>query len=341
MKTIVSFQDLTEIEIRPDDLLERFRAESERSVRELLVPVAVNAVACPGCSAPESAFAFEKHGLRYRECRGCGTLFVSPRPEQSALDHYYRDSPAVAFWRTHVLPSTGLARAAKLHRPRAEWILDGLAEHALDAAVGLDLTPYGVPLAETVLALSREGAHPLRRVIVANVAADLDPRPTDPGAVIDPRPLAEVSALGPVDFVSAFDALERVASPAGLVAAAHAALRPWGLLFLSAPSISGFDLQVLWDRSRTITPPEKINLFSIEALQALFPAEQWTVHELSTPGMFDADAVRRAIAEEPDVPWPRIVRRLVRDHQAAEALQEFLQRRRLSSFARIFAQRKD
>lgn len=341
MKTIVSFQDLTEDEIRPDQLLDQFRALSERSVRQLLVPAAVTEVGCPGCDAADSKPAFEKHGLRYRECVGCGTLFVSPRPDQAALDLYYRDSPAAAFWRTRVLPTTGPARAEKVHRPRAEWILDGLAEHATHSAVGLDLSPYGAQLAETVLSLSREGAHPVRRVIVANAAADLDPRPTVPGTIVEPRPLDRLPELGPVDFVSAFDAIERVASPARLIAAARATLRPGGLLFLSAPSISGFDLQVLWDRSRTITPPEKINLLSLEALRAMFPAELWTVHELSTPGMFDADAVRRAIAEEPNGPWPRVVRQLVRDDQAAEALQEFLQRRRLSSFARIFAQRKE
>lgn len=341
MRTVVSFQDLTEGEIRPDALFAQFRAESERSVRELLVPVATTDVPCPGCDGEESAFAFDKHALRYRECGRCGTLFVSPRPDQDALDRYYRDSPAAAFWRSRVLPSTGLARAEKVHRPRAEWILDGLAEHAPDAAVGLDLTPYGVPLAETLLALSRDGAHPVRRMIVANVAADLDPAPTGGGIAVEPRSLAEVAGLGPVDFVSAFDALERVASPARMVAAARAALRPGGLLFLSAPSITGFDLQVLWDRSRTITPPEKINLLSIEALRSIFPSAEWTVHELSTPGMFDAEAVRRAIEDAPDAPWPRVVRVLVRDRAAAEALQEYLQRRRLSSFARIFAQRRD
>ena len=338
MRTVVNFQDLTEDEIRPDELAAQFRVASERSVRDLLVPVAVVDIPCPGCSGDDSALAFTKSGLSYRECAVCGTLFVSPRPDQNALDRYYRDSPAAAFWRTRVLPMTASARAVKLHRPRAEWILDNLAEHTPDAAVGLDLSPYGAPFAEILLTLSREGSHPVRRMIVATVAADLDPASVV-GVVVESRSLAEVPGLGPVDFVSAFDALERVASPAHLVAAAHAALRPGGLLFLSAPNIKGFDLQVLWERSRAISPPEKINLLSIEALRQLLPAEQWTVHELSTPGMFDAHAVRKAIAEEPDGPWPRIVRELVRDQQAAEELQEFLQRRRLSSFARIFAQR--
>ena len=338
---MVSFQDLTEIEIRPDDLTTRFRAETERSVRELLPPTALGDTPCPGCSGVRGTEAFEKIGFRYRECGECGTLFVSPRPDQVALDRYYRESSAAAFWRARVLPATDPTRAEKVHRPRAQWILDNIAEHRPEATVGLDLTPYGVPLAETLLALSLEGSHPVRRMIVANAASDLDPAPMSGDVVVKPRPLAEIPGLGPVDFVSAFDALERVASPAQLIEAARATLHPGGLFFLSAPSISGFDLQVLWDRSRTISPPEKINLLSIDALQGLFPSAHWTVHELSTPGMFDADAVRRALLAEPGEPWPRVVRQLVRDHQAAEALQEFLQRQRLSSFARILAERKD
>lgn len=341
MKTIVSVQDLTEVEIKPSDLLDAFRAESERSIRDLLLPDAVNAIPCPGCGAADSTLAFDKLGFRYRECGSCGTVFASPRPGQAALDRYYRDSPAAAFWRSRVLPSTGAARAEKVTRPRAEWILDGLAEHAPDAAIGLDLTPYGLPLAEALLSLSREGARPIRRMILGNVAADLDQLPAVPGIVIAPTALDDVPSLGPVDLVSAFDALERVASPERFLDSIHRVLRPGGTLFLSAPSISGFDLQVLWERSSTIVPPEKINLLSINALRRLFPAERWIVHEISTPGMFDAEAVRRAIADRPDLPWPRVVRQLVRDRSVVEALQEFLQRRRLSSFARVFAQRKD
>ena len=59
--------------------------------------------------------------------------------------------------------------------------------------------------------------------------------------------------------------------------------------------------------------------------------------EFSTPGMFDVEIVRRAILSDPDADWPRSIRYLVenRDENALNALQEYLQRFRLSSFARI------
>ena len=57
--------------------------------------------------------------------------------------------------------------------------------------------------------------------------------------------------------------------------------------------------------------------------------------------MFDVETVRQAIAADPKTPWPRVVRSLVERTDAAgrEALVEFLQTRRLTSFARLVARR--
>lgn len=163
-----------------------------------------------------------------------------------------------------------------------------------------------------------------------------------PGArrVLDlsPYELPEPSAR--VDVVTAFDVLDRAADVPALVRAARAALEPGGLLFATTPSVSGFELQVLWERARTVAPPEKINLPSVRGLLALF-GDGWEIVELSTPGMFDVETVRRAVEADPDAGWPRFVRTLVRDTDEQRRLefQEYLQRARLASFARLIARR--
>jgi hypothetical protein len=163
-----------------------------------------------------------------------------------------------------------------------------------------------------------------------------------PGAsrIVELAPNGEALPPGPFDVITAFETLDRAADPRALVRAAHGALRAGGLLFATAPSISGFELQVLWDRARSIAPPDKINLLSLRGFTALF-GDGWEMLELSTPGMFDVESVRRAVEADPAAPWPRFVRTLVLDtseHQRLE-FQEYLQRARLASFARLIVRK--
>jgi hypothetical protein len=162
----------------------------------------------------------------------------------------------------------------------------------------------------------------------------------DARAIVELVPNGGRIPPGPIDAMTAFETFDRAADPPALVRAAHGALRSGGLLFATAPSVSGFELQVLWERAATVAPPEKINLFSIRGFKALF-SDGWELLELSTPGMFDVESVRRAVAADPSAPWPRFVRSLVLDTDDQQRLefQECLQRARLASFARLLVRR--
>lgn len=336
MKTIVSIQDLIEFEIKPGEALAEFYALTEHSIgQQLAAPAVLRSVPCPGCGSSQSNAAFDKYGFTYRQCRDCATVYVSPRPSEAALIDYYRNSPAARFWREKVLPATESARLEKITRPRARWVLDGLAEYAPQAAIGLDLSSHGGALVSELLSAG------VAKMIAAGPLADVDFASPPANVQVSPRLLAGTASLGPVDFVTAFDAFDRCADVTAFIAAISRVLRPGGLLFLAAPSISGFDLQVLWDRSRAITPPDKLNLLSVEGFNALFAAPGWEICELSTPGMFDVETVRQAVEADPGGGWPRFVCYLLenRDEGARMAFQEFLQAYRLSSFARLLVRK--
>jgi SAM-dependent methyltransferase len=317
MKTVVSLQDLVDNEIRPGALLEEFRTITRTSVADLLSGPRVE-VPCPGCGATSGSPAFEKIGFAYQRCHACGSVFASPRPPAGALARYAASSPAAAFWRDRVLSDTLEARIEKLIRPRAEWVLDALTEYGEGGTSGVELSPQGALFAAELKTMSP-----------ALSAAAGDAHGED--WVRD----------GSADFVTAFDVLDRAADVAALTAAVHRTLKPGGLFFVTAPSMSGFDLQVLWDRSASILPPDKLNLLSIEGFSRLFAAPRWELIELSTPGMFDVENVRRAMKASPDADWPRGVREIVMQESAAARVefQEYLQRHRLASFARIVVRR--
>jgi SAM-dependent methyltransferase len=172
--------------------------------------------------------------------------------------------------------------------------------------------------------------------------ADLDVPRAPAGARVQPLTLDTLAQAGPADFVTAFDMIDRAPDLPALASRLARVLRPGGLLFLTAPNADGFDLQVLWDRYPALTPPDKLNVLSIAGLQRRLAAPDWELLEVSTPGMFDVEQVRRVVEAAPRAEWPRFVRTLLtaRDSGAQRDFQEYLQRHRLASFARVVARRR-
>lgn len=336
MKTVVSVQEIAELEIKPSTEVAEWR-------RLVAADIATRwsdrsgwiAVPCPACESDAARAAFERLGIAYTECTECGTLYAPRRPDESALRAWYRESAPARFWREHLLPASATARLEKIVRPRADWVLDGIAEYVPQGRRLVDLSPHGRPLLDTIA----EGAHGLTELVAAGVTADLE-GVTTVRVRVRPTGVAELPALGPTDVVVAVDVLDRAADPRALVSALERSVAPGGVVFATSP-VCGFEVQTLWERSPTVLPPDKLTIPTVQGLMQRFAAPVWEVLELSTPGMFDVETVRQAIAADSSGPWPRAVRALVEasDTTGREAFVEFLQARRLTSFARLVARR--
>ena len=335
MKTIVLERDVSELAIKPHKMLDEYRRLIEQEIETwMAAPNQLASCVCPGCLSDESDIAFEKSGLIYRQCRSCMTVYVSPRPSGKLLVDFYRNSRSSGFWRERILPETREMRREKIFRPRTQWLLQVVDQYRPEARLGIIVGYHNDLLVQEL----RHQEEHLFRIIVTNPIADIEFAEKDlPAVEIRPTPLDTLPSLGPADVFLAFDILDRCDDANALFAAAKATLAPGGLLLASTTLISGFDLQVLWDRSEGIYPPERLNLFSTEGLTALFKRHGFQALEFSTPGRFDVEVVQRAIRANPDGPWPRFVRYLIehRDEDALSALQGYLQRYRLSSFGRI------
>lgn len=335
MKAVVLDRDILELEIKPHAMLDEYRQLIAQEVKaRLAAPTELTPCVCPGCQSDASSVAFEKLGLTYLQCDRCKTVYVSPRPSEEALIDFYRNSKSSRYWRERILPETRETRREKLFRPRAQWLLNVVDQYRPEARLGIIVGHHNDLLIEE---LARQEKH-LFQTLVTNPVADIEFAGMDlPGVTIRPTPVNALASLGPVDVFLAFDILDRCADVDALFAAARATLAPGGLLLATTTLISGFDLQVLWDRSGSIYPPDRLNLHSVEGLTALFERHGFEALEFSTPGMFDVEIVQRAIRADPEGDWPRFIRYLIenRDEDALSALQEYLQKYRLSSFARI------
>jgi hypothetical protein len=338
MKTIVSVQEISEFDIKPHAEVARWRALVEAEIAQRWADRSgwIH-VDWPTCKQKDAIPAFERYGIAYVECSACGSLYAPFRPSEDELWAWYRESAPARFWREQILLASEEARREKVTRPRTDWVLDGIAEYVPYARRLVDISPYGRGLVD-LLAAENTG---LVDLVVAGMTADLEGVST-PRVHVQPTRVADLPGHGPADVIVAIDALDRAFDLGALVGAFEQLLAPGGLVFATATVASGFEIQTLWERSPTIIPPDKLNLPTVEGLQQIFAAPTWEIIELSTPGMFDVEMVRRAIEAEPDALWPRMVRALVERTDAAgcTALVELLQSRRLTSFARLVVRKE-
>lgn len=338
MKTIVSVQEVSEFDLKPPAAVAQWRALVEAEIsRRWADRSGWIRVDWPTCKQEDEIPAFERYGIAYVESPACGSLYAPFRPSEDELWSWYRESTPARFWREQLLPASETARREKITRPRADWVLDGIAEYVPSARRLIDISANGRGLVDLVVA-ENPG---LQEVVAAGMTADLEGVSTA-RVLVQPTRVTDLPGHGSADVIVAIDALDRAADLGALVGAFERLLAPGGVVFATAPVASGFEMQTLWERSPSVLPPDKLNLPSVEGLQLLFAAPAWELLELSTPGMFDVEMVRRAIALEPDAPWPRVVRALVERTDAAgrTALIELLQARRLASFARLVARRR-
>jgi hypothetical protein len=338
MKTIVSVQEVDELEIKPQSEVSAWRHLVASEIRDRWSDRSGwLSVSCPCCAEEAKETAFERVGIPYVECPSCQTLYAPQRPDEDSLSAWYRDSLPARFWRDRLLVASRDMRRDKIVLPRARWVMDSIAEYVPRATRLLDVSTNGRPLVDAVLEES-----PALEAWVTGPTADIE-KSSQERVLAQPTPVAGLTGWGPMHLVTAVDALDRAANLPALVRAAHDALVPDGVLLATIPVASGFEIQSLWDRSPSILPPDKLNLPTIEGLQRLFDDRSWALLELSTPGMFDVEIIRRTMSSTPEAEWPRALRALVEHTDVGEQrrLIEYLQSRRLTSFARVVARRID
>lgn len=331
---------LKESEIRPKAIFDEYLALCRRDIERFYADArGFAAVDCPACGSDAIADGgFTKLGFRYEECGACGTLYVSPRPTTAMQEAFARQSEATAFWGTHFYRETLAARREKIFRPRAALIAslvqDGVVPHArrfADIGAG-----YGILLEE----MAREGV--FEEVIGIEPAPQLATVCREKGFRIVEEMMEGVEGSSvAADFVTAFEVLEHVFDPVSFLKSCAAALTDEGVLLFTTLTIDGFDLQVLWEASKSIYPPQHINLMSVAGLKALAERSDLEIISITTPGKLDVDIVANAVAEDPSLPIPRFVARLLAsDADTRSDFQAFLQRANLSSHVRVLARRR-
>ena len=328
MRHVVVSDNLAETEIRPPAQLERYYALSEKACRSFFSDQQLRAVDCPFCASNDAVSVLNRWSFQYLECGRCGSLYVSPRPTTEALDAFRAESEAEALWR-EVLEETSAQRTERILLPRLEWVANLAAERFQTPVPYFESGPTSVAYLEEVAAIS-----PFSKLRVSDPHETIRKTCATRGWLLH----ADETNSGHFGVAVGFDIINRVFSPVDLLTRVCEQLTRNGLLFLTGRSL-GFELLILWDQAPHLHPLDHLNVPSLEGLEQLLEAFRLEPIEMSTPGQLDVEMVIGASRRHDSLTVPRwlsyfIDRRSGREH---EALQEFLQRSRLSSHFRIAA----
>ncbi len=331
---------MKEAEIRPQELFNRYLEVVRQDIKMFFADKSQFVdVECPACGCNCQEFAFEKLGFQYKICKECGSLYLSPRPTSKVIDHYYQEGKAVKFWSSNFYRETSDARRKKIYRPRAELVADILRSYSkTNNEVFTDVgAGFGIFLEE----VSKQDV--FQSVIGVEPAPNMADICRSKGFQVVEKPIEAVLTEDvQANLVTSFEVLEHVFSPCDFLKAINKIIVENGLILFTTLTISGFDLQVLWEHSKSIYPPHHINLISFEGMHRLVERSGYEVIQITTPGKIDLDIVVNAVREDPAIKVPRFVRHLIEktDTKAQKAFQIFLQENNLSSHIRCIARKK-
>jgi len=287
-------------------------------------------VTCPACNADEYGKEFDKFGFNFDRCKKCNTLFVNPRASLEILNDYYNTSTYYKFWAEKIFPASEKARREKIFAPRVDRIIElcGLNNIAMNCLIEVG-AGFGTFCQEL------KSRNLFKRIIAIESVPDLADKCKEHGleevieSGIENISLEEESA----DVIVSFEVIEHLFSPYDFLIKCQKLLKPGGLLVLTCPNVSGFDLTILREKTHTFDG-EHINYFNPYSLGLLLKRCGFDVIETKTPGKLDAEIVRKKILnKEFDVSEQPFLKEVLIDRweEVGSNFQEFLADNMLSS----------
>ncbi|HOW35810.1 MAG TPA: class I SAM-dependent methyltransferase [Candidatus Omnitrophota bacterium] len=331
--------EFKETDIRPDRLMQGQIKHTNADRRRLLSHKGkFVSIPCPACNSRKARIAFKKGGLTYKACLDCETLYVNPRPTAAILEKCYAESEVYAYWNKYIFPQSDAARRKNIICPRVDRLIEICRRYAIKNATLLEVgSAFGTFCEE---AKSRGF---FSRVIAVEPTPDLAETCRRKGLEVIEKPIEQIKFQpGTINVVVSFEVIEHLFSPRDFLRSCAAVLSPGGLLVLSCPSCKGFDIVTLQSLSASIDH-EHLNYFNPNSLPHLVERCGFETLEVLTPGVLDAEIVRKKILSgEFDVSEDPFLKQILIDDwgRVSQKFQKFLSDNLLSSHMWLVARKK-
>jgi SAM-dependent methyltransferase len=135
---------------------------------------------------------------------------------------------------------------------------------------------------------------------------------------------------------------EHLHDPSPFIAKVYELLKPGGYFLFTTLNSLGFDIQVLWQNSKSIFPPNHLNFFTPYSMELFLKKWGFSMVEITTPGQLDWDIVEGIHREEGVDPGRFFctVSRYGTD-EAKRCFQEWIQQSKFSSHMRTLREKNN
>jgi SAM-dependent methyltransferase len=327
---------MKEQDIRPTELFDKYLELSAIDAVRYFNNSKRKIIPCPACGEREYQQAFQKWGFEYVTCKKCETLYQSPRPMQEDFIKYYMESPSVEFWVNEAFPVVAEKRRELLFKPKLNEIIRLCEKSKFKPHVVADIgAGNGILLEEW------NKRFPSTRTIAVEPNPQSAKFCREKGLEVEENLVEQAESLfGEIDLVISLEVLEHVYDPLKFCRSIRKLLRLNAKTILTTLTVSGFDIQVLWEKSKSISPPQHINFVSIAGVCYLMKRAGFSRVEVFTPGKLDVDIVKNFLIDDDGYcrSESRFIRTLMKkDDNTLYNFQKFLSEHKLSSHCWIWA----
>lgn len=328
---------MKEEEIRNRDSFDRFLALADKDASVFFADHSdFEFIVCPGCLKDETCFQFEKAGFSYVLCNQCETLFANPRPSSKKLKEFYEHSESSEFFSRDFFEPMAEARRQKVFLPRVEYVVNKFQNRNI-SMIGDIGAGFGIFLEEL------KKRWPGTCTVAIEPSFDMAERCRNKKLEVIPITLEEIEGWDSrFDLLVSFELMEHIQNPVNFIRQVRRLLKPGGHFFLTTLNGQGFDIQVLWEKSKSVSPPHHLNFFNPESLSRLLEREGFVIEEISTPGKLDWDIVEgMALRDGQEVGrfWDSVIHK--GSQQAKQELQLWIEKHHFSSHMRLLAKKSD
>ncbi len=288
---------------------------------------------CPACGSQGKPY-LEKNSFKYQTCPTCDSFYVSPRPPIEQFEAYYVDSPSTKYWVEYFFKPMIDARRVKMFQPRAKFLADRLDNDGL--TIGDVGAGFGLFLSEL------KKIRPNNSLVAIEPSVDMSKLCREEGLEVIPSLLEEITdKVEFFDVLTAFELFEHLNDPRDFVQKIHGLLKPGGTFLFTTLNGLGFDIQMLQEKSKSISPPHHLNFFNPNSVKVLLKNCGFDHVEVETPGILDWDIVEGMHKnEEVDLGpfWEKLSKS--GSVEAKQDLQQWISRNGYSSHMRVIAKKE-
>ena len=289
---------------------------------------------CPACNARDSEISINKNNFDYHLCKNCETLYVNPRPPVKDLNKYYTESPSATYWVNEFFLPVAEARREKMFKPRAEYVANYFKTretlHVGDIGAG-----FGIFLEELIK------IKPEYKVTAIEPSNEMAEICRGKRLNVIPQAIEDVDhSKYSFDILTSFELFEHLFDPSAFLKTIYNLLNPGGYIILTTLNGLGFDIQINWEKSKSISPPHHLNFFNPWAVKLLMEKIGFNNIIIETPGVLDWDIVEGNYNKEEINPgrlWKTVSK--YTNKKAKLELQKWITDNKMSSHMRIIAQK--